>query len=343
MRVLILGGTNFLGPFVVRTLHGSGHEVTVYHRGQHEPDLPRNVRHIHSPDAGIPMLEFPPALTDPAPDVVIHMYPVGEVDARAAMARFTGVARRIIAISSGDVYRAYGRLLGSEPGPVEPVPLDERAALRSSRYPYRHLAKGPSDWTFEYEKILVERAVLGERSLPGTVLRLPAVYGPGDPNRRLRPYLKRMDDGRSAILLDSAQAAWRWTHGYVEDIAAGISLASLSERAAGQVYNLGEAETPTLLQRIGHIGEVAGWEGSIIPLGAEQLPAHLRPLYETRQDLVVATGKIRKELGYRDTISPAEALRRTIEWERANPPASGDPTASEYIAEDEALATMRGA
>ena len=117
MRVVMIGGTNFIGPHVVATLHRLGHEVTVYHRGHHEPELPAAVRHIHSPLAGIPVLHFPSEISDPAPDVVLHMFPVGEDDARAAMARFAGVARRMVALSSGDVYRAYGRLLGTEPGP----------------------------------------------------------------------------------------------------------------------------------------------------------------------------------------------------------------------------------
>ena len=34
MRVLIIGGTRFIGPEVVRQLHALGHQVTVFHRGQ---------------------------------------------------------------------------------------------------------------------------------------------------------------------------------------------------------------------------------------------------------------------------------------------------------------------
>jgi NAD(P)-dependent dehydrogenase (short-subunit alcohol dehydrogenase family) len=127
MRVLVLGGTNFIGPHVVRLLHGQGHEVTVYHRGIHEPELPSAVRHIHSPGAGLPVLHFPSSLTEPPPDVILHMFPVGEDDARAAVARFAGMAQRIVGLSSGDVYRAYGRLLGLEPGRPERVPLAEDA------------------------------------------------------------------------------------------------------------------------------------------------------------------------------------------------------------------------
>jgi len=37
MRVLVLGGTTFIGRRVVERLHGRGDEVLVVHRGQHQP------------------------------------------------------------------------------------------------------------------------------------------------------------------------------------------------------------------------------------------------------------------------------------------------------------------
>jgi nucleoside-diphosphate-sugar epimerase len=337
MRVVVIGGTNFIGPHVVATLHRLGHEITVYHRGHHEPELPTGVRHLHSPLAGIPVLHFPPEIVDPAPDVVLHTFPVGEEDARAAMARFAGVARRMVALSSGDVYRAYGRLLGTDPGMAEPVPLDENAPLREALYPYRHMAAGPADWTFHYEKILAERSVMSHPTLQGTVLRLPAVYGPGDPYRRLRPYMQRMDDRRPAILLESAQAEWRWTHGYVENVAQAIALAVVDDRAAGKIYNVGEAETPTVADRVRRIGELAGWKGEIVSVASNKLPPHLRSPYEPHQDLVVDTSRLRDELRFTEVHSMDDGLRRTIEWERANPPPVGDPGAAEYAAEDTAL------
>jgi nucleoside-diphosphate-sugar epimerase len=337
MRVVVIGGTSFIGPHVVAALHRLGHDIVVYHRGHHEPELPTAVRHIHSPLAGIPVLHFPSELSDPTPDVVLHMFPIGENDARAATAQFDGVARRIVALSSGDVYRAYGRLLGTEPGPVEPVPLSENAPLREVLYPYRNTVGGPADWTFHYEKVLAERAVMSHSTLLGTVLRLPAVYGPGDPYRRLRPYLKRMEDRRPAILLESAQANWRWTHGYVENVAHAIVLAVVDERAAGKIYNVGEAETPTVAERVRRMGELAGWNGAIVPLQPDKLPPHLRAPYEPRQDLVLESGRIREELGFAEVRSTDEGLQQTIEWERAHPPPSGDPGPAEYAAEDEAL------
>jgi nucleoside-diphosphate-sugar epimerase len=336
MRVLVIGGTNFIGPHVVTALHRQGHEVTVYHRGVHEPELPADIRHVHSPQAAIPVLHFPSELSDPAPDVVLHMFPVGEEDARAAAARFVGVARRIVGLSSGDVYRAYGRLLGTEPGPPEPVPIVENAPLRETLFPYRRSASGPDDWTYHYEKILAERVLLAAR-LPATVLRLPAVYGPGDPYRRLRPFLKRMDDRRPFIVLEETQASWRWTHGYVENVAQAIALAVADERSAGRVYNIGEPEAPTMADRVRQIGKLAGWNGALVSLSSDRLPPHLQTPYQPRQDLVVDTSRIRDELGFAESVSYEEGLGRTIVWERSHPPQKGDPGPVEYATEDAAV------
>ena len=41
---------------------------------------------------------------------------------------------------------------------------------------------------------------MNDRDLPATVLRLPMVYGPGDPLHRLYPVVKRIADKRRHII-----------------------------------------------------------------------------------------------------------------------------------------------
>ena len=333
MRVLVIGGTGFIGLHVLAALAGEGHEITVYHRGEHEAELPTGVRHVHDPGAGIPVRHFPASLLEPAPEVVLHMFPVGEDDATALVARFRGVARRVVAISSGDVYRAYGRLIGTEPGPPEPVPIGEGAPLRTVFYPHRRDGADPAAWTYGYEKILAEQALHAEPRLPATILRLPAVFGPGDHYHRFRPYIKRMLDGRPRILLDARLARWRWTHGYVEDVANAIALAVTSEGATGRTYNVGEAETPTMEARVKALAEAAGWSGTIEVVPSGRTPAHLRAPFATAQDLVVDTRRAREELGWEETVATEAALARTIAFEAGTEWATGDPTAEMYAEE----------
>jgi len=45
-RLLILGGTGFLGAHVVRLLAERGHAVCVFNRGQTKEDLPASVQHV---------------------------------------------------------------------------------------------------------------------------------------------------------------------------------------------------------------------------------------------------------------------------------------------------------
>ncbi len=316
----------------MRRLAGTGHEVALFHRGRTVADLPEGVEHI--PGDRRNLRGFAGEFRRFAPEVVLDMIPMNEGEARDLVDVFRGFCRRVVAVSSQDVYRAYDRVTGRHPGPPDPVPLTEDSPLRERLYPYER--EGVED----YEKILVERVVMGTPGLPGTVLRLPAVYGPGDYQHRLFEYLKRMDDGRAAILLGEGMAPWRWTHGYVEDVASAIALAVIDERAAGCVYNVGEADPPSWAGWVRGIGDAAGWDGEVVVVPDARLPKHLDWGLDTEQHWIADTSRIRQELGYREEIPREEALRRTVEWERAHPPENVNAASFDYAAEDAALAGM---
>jgi nucleoside-diphosphate-sugar epimerase len=119
MRLLVIGGTGFIGPHLVRQLAEMGHEVAVFHRGRKGTSLP--AEHIHGERSELPAIR-------PKADVVIDLILSSAVRGRATMDAFRGIARRVVAASSIDVYRACGILHGSEEGPVQPVPLTEDSA-----------------------------------------------------------------------------------------------------------------------------------------------------------------------------------------------------------------------
>ena len=340
MRVLVLGGTSFIGPPIVRRLDALGHEMAVFHRGQTEAELPPGVEHLHGDRADLSGLAGDFARL--APEVVVDMRPLTERDARAVVDAFAGIARRLVALSSGDVYRAFDVLRGVESGPPDAVPLAEDAPLRPRLYPYREQPpRAPDDpqrWRDDYDKILVERVVLGNPDLPGTVLRLPMVYGPGDYQHRLFGYLKRMDDRRPAILLGAGLARWRASRGYVDNVAAAIALAATDDRAVGRVYNVAEPDALPEADWVRAIGDAAGWRGDVVVLPDDRLPPHLRQGLNAEQHLVMDSTRIRRELGYAEPVAREEALRQTVAWERAHPPATIPPEAFDYPAEDAALA-----
>lgn len=346
MRFLIIGGTGFIGPFVIRDLVERGHNVTVFHRGEARTVLPEGVRRIHGNrnDLAAHRTEFERL----APDVVVDFVLSDERQAKALMETLRGLAGRVVAISSQDVYRAYGVLLGREPGPPQPTPLTEESEVRRQLHPYNieHLRKVQATFawlTDDYDKIPVERTVLGDSALPGTVLRLPMIYGPGDPVHRFFPALKRIDDKRTAILMEEGYARLHPPRGYIEDVAAGIALATVSERAAGKIYNIASDQQFTELEWTQKIGELAGWNGSVVALPKEQTPRHVIMPLNTEQDWLVSSAKIRQELGYSERVPLEVGMARTIEWERANPPGEIDPKQFDYAAEDAALEQVRRA
>jgi nucleoside-diphosphate-sugar epimerase len=335
MRILIIGGTSFIGPHVARRLVEAGHEVAVFHRGTSEADVLPAVEHIHGERARL--ASFESEFKRLAPEVVLDMIAFTEEEAATLMRVFKGVARRVVVISSADVYRGVELLRGVGVGPPEPIPFKEDAPLREHLYPYRTDATAPEERNYNYEKILVERVVMSEPELPGTVLRLPAVYGPGDQQHRLFSYLKRMDDGRPAILLEDKYERWRWTRGYVENVADAIALAAGSERAANRIYNVGEEEALTEGDWVRSIGRAAGWSGEVLTVPAEQLPDRMKMNLHWEHQLITDTSRLRLELGYAERIARAEALARTIAWERAHPPDEIKAEEFDYAAEDEVI------
>lgn len=339
MRILIIGGTHFMGPYVVARLCEEGHEVSIFHRGKTKATLPAGVTEMLGDRNHLP--EYASELRQLAPEVVLDMMALTERHARDLMETFAGVVRRVVVASSQDVYRAFGRVNKKEDGEVDPEPITEESPLRENLYPYRgetlRAEDDPQRWIDDYDKILVERVIMSHPELPGTILRLPAVYGPHDTQHRMFSYLKRMLDGRPSILLDEGEAGWRWTQGYVENVADAIALAVTSKQAAGRIYNVGEPFVLSVAERIAHIAKAVEWHGRIVTLPTERLPEKLRPDINTAQDIVVDGSRIRQELGYSERVDMDESFRRTIAWEREHFPEKIDPDQFDYETEDKVL------
>ena len=89
-----------------------------------------------------------------------------------------------------------------------------------------------------YEKILAERAAMQHADLPWSVLRLPKVYGPA------------RNHDLSSVYGFAEQPQWRWTHGHVDNVARAIALAALHPGSVRRVFNVGEADPPTMGERL---------------------------------------------------------------------------------------------
>ena len=300
--------------------------MTVFHRGPDEPDLPAGLRHVHGTFDCLG--DHRDVFQRLEPQVVLDMVPYINKGGHG-IAHFHGIADRAVVISSGDVYRAFGRLWKSEPGPPDRVPLTEESPLRTLPAPDR---EGEDD----FDNLDAEWAALADPALPATILRLPATHGPGDRQHRLAPYLRAMLDDRPAIVLGSTHARWRWSRGYVENVAAAIALAVADERASGKTYNLGADPAASEADWIRAVATITGWAGRVRVIPDDQLPLALRQPFDFTQHLELDTARIRRELGYDETVDEAEGLRRTIEWELQALHHVPDHRL-DYAAEDEAL------
>ena len=335
MRILLIGGNGFIGRFVAAELIRQQHAVAVFHRGT--TAAPAGVREIRG-DRN----QFSASAQELkrfSPDVVIDLVISSGRQAQELMNIFRGVAQR--------VDRAVGIMHGTESGPLQELPLTEESELRRSLHPYPaegvQLMRRIFSWvTDDYDKIPAERVVMNDRELPGTVLRLPMVYGPGDPLHRFYPVVKRIADGRRHIIFPETFGAWRSPRGYVENVAGAIALAATDKRSVQRIYNVCEEPSFSELEWARKIADAMVWGGEFVVLPNEHTPPHLLKPGNARQHWTASSMRIRRELGYQESVAIEEAIRRTIRWEQENPPGVSLLAQFDYAAEDVAVAGHQG-
>ena len=324
MNVLILGGTRLSGPYLVRYLVAHGHQVTIFTRGQHTAGLPPELARLTGDRRQLD--DHAAELRRLAPEAVVDMLAYTRGDAEMLVRVFKGAAGRLVVPGSMDVYRAFGRFHGTEPGPPDPLPLTEDSPLREQLSPHGEA----------YEKRWVEEVVLGDPALPGTILRYPMIYGPNDGGRTY-DLVRRVLDDRAVLVLDERVARWRWSRGFAENVAWAAFLAVTHEQSAGRIYNVAEPEGLSMLEWSQRVLRALGWPGRIVVAP----PGRLKVEGNYEHHILVDTTRIRAELGYQEVVSLEDALRRTVDWQRTNTPDKIDPADFDYAAEDAMLAELQ--
>ena len=324
MRVVVFGGTRFIGRAIVEELAATGHTVLVVHRGRLEPpDMPA-VQHLHVDRSEL--ASHADELKVFAPDAAVDCRALTRGDAEAVVHALTGDLRLAV-ISSVDVYRAFGAL--NDDRETDPVPLDEDSPVREDRYPLRGKMPGMED----YDKLDVEEVF---RAHGGTALRLPMVYGEHDYQLREEYLLRRVRAGRLRIPFGGG--TWLACRGYVRDIAKGVLLTLKHPSTAGDVLNLCEDRTYSMRMWSLMVLEAAGSDASLVRVADEQLPEDLKPTGTMTQHIPVSAHKARALLGW-TTSDPRESLGRTVRWHLGHPPAEASP---DFAADDAALAASAG-
>jgi 2'-hydroxyisoflavone reductase len=180
VRLLLLGGTRFLGLHLAEEALASGHEVTLFHRGLTNPGLlPQAEEILGDRDGGLGVLHgrrwdavvdtsgFAPRLVRQAADEL-------DVDLYAF-------------VSTISVYADY-RVLGiTEESPLkQPPPEEERT-------------EEVTPATYGWLKVLCEKEV--EEAMPGRnlIVRPCILAGPGDYTDRFTWWLRRVKEGGEVV------------------------------------------------------------------------------------------------------------------------------------------------
>lgn len=162
VRVLIFGGTGYIGPHFVRAAVERGHQVSVFTRGKTQADLPPNVERLFGDrDSDLDSIK------NRDWDIVFDLAVYGPNWVRTVGRALAGRIKHYTFISTAAVYQL-------------PGPIDETSAVQEYTGAGDPYTGAPADDQYGPLKLLCEREA--ERQFPGKVLILRPgdIVGPGD-------------------------------------------------------------------------------------------------------------------------------------------------------------------
>ncbi len=322
-RVLVIGGTAFMGRAIVDQLLARGDEVTIMHRGATTP-FGQHVREIHCDRNDAAAVSQ--ALHGQAFDAVFdNVYDwqrgtTAEQVAASARAVATDALRRYVFMSSVAVYPPGG-------------PYDEDAALVPSRDPN----------VYAQQKADSERALFElhrREQLPVTTLRPAFVYAPHNQFPRESFFWDRILADRPIIIPEDGSRTMQWVH--AEDVARAAIAAATTDTADGRAYNLAGYPPVTQREFVELLARVAGKTPHIVNVRRDVIEKaggslFAPPLYfGAYLDIPAITARPERahaELGI-ELRALEDGLRDTLRWYQSQP-----RTQPDFSWEDKLLAT----
>ncbi len=302
MKVLIIGGTGFIGNPVTKLLFQNGHQVAVFHRNRNSSEISSGPTEIIGSRENI--TNFKKEFLLFKPDLVIDIIPYTAQDIWTLQMALKGIVKNLLLLSSGDVYKVYDTFHRKLTN-VDNSPLTEKSELRSRLYPYKpqHF-ENYDELLFNYDKIVVELMI--QKDLFSTnILRLPAVFGEGDKQQKLSEYIRPMLTNQSSIKLSVEKANWIWTRSYVENVAHAIYLVATNEYVKNEIFNIGDINIKEI-DLVTKLKELTNWKGEVI------IDNNIRDSFNYCQNIIMDNSKLKQILSYSEKIDYETALLRTI-------------------------------
>ena len=238
MRIVVLGGTLFMGREIVTRLVARGHDVAVMHRGDRH-DLGAQVRNLQADRRDIARVTdiLARERADAVFDLAYDWQHGTTADQVEAVARAGGDRlQRYVFMSSLAAYQP-----GLDRREGDPLVADD------DRNPYAQ------------HKASAERRLMAmhhANGFPATTIRPPFVHGPRQPFYREQFFWDRLLDGRPLILPDDGSTAMPWA--FVSDVAESCVRAMELPAAAGEAFNVGHVERTTQRSFLEALARVAG-------------------------------------------------------------------------------------
>ncbi|WP_124726798.1 SDR family oxidoreductase [Staphylospora marina] len=236
MKILIIGGTRFLGRFITREAQRRGHEITLFHRGRANPGLFPDVENILGD-----RVEAIGLLGDRRWDSVIDTCGFVPWAVAPSVRYLKNRTEHYVFVSSISVYADFSRIGIDESSPVDTLPEKKVEELEREGY-------GPYGEHYGAMKALCERLI--DREMPGRALHVRSglIVGPHDYMDRFPYWIHRVARGGEILAPGHPGQPVQWID--VRDLANWIL--DMAERRQTGVMNVTGPETPLTM---GHILE----------------------------------------------------------------------------------------
>ncbi len=321
-KIVITGGAGFIGSHLAERLLSSGDvEIVIFDsfRHGHNTNLDAIAENpaIRLVNGDIRNQQQVENLLDEDVDIVFHLSsivgiehycrdPLEVIDVNVLGTRY--VAEMALKRDFRVLYASTSEVFGRNPK----IPWSENDD--------RVLGSTTVDrWSYSSSKSLCEHmlfALTKHQGLKCSIVRLFNVYGPRqNPIFVVSRGIQRVINGKPPIVYDSGEQNRCFT--FVKDAIEGIILASESEDAIGEAFNIG-SNKPTTISEVSEIILELGDSSGKLELQSIDTKELYGSRYEDIGLRVPEISKASKVLGWSPTTSIRDGISETIEWAKGN-------------------------